>query len=409
MSMRRLSILLGLAAGLAFAAAAGGQNIVDEKAAVDARIAALRAEIEAAKEREGVLTSQLSEVVAELEAAQSAVEEAEGSLDRLEAELATEKERLDELTALLRIQTRRLQLLQAEYARAVEILEARVRAIYIEEPPDVVSVLVSATSFGDLLDSYEFVSRIGLQDKRIARQVETAKLRAAAKRRATARTRRLQAATVSVISHRTEEARVVRNELAASRDTLAAARRLKRSALVDVRQTRGEYLQEVEALAAESATLAAAIREAQAKAAAAAVASTGSPSPGSTGAGAPSAAGFIWPVNGPLVSGFGMRWGRMHEGIDITASTGTPIWSAAAGTVIHAGWLGGYGNLVVVDHGNGLATAYAHASAIVVGVGQAVGQGQTVALVGSTGNSSGPHLHFEVRVNGSAVDPLLYL
>jgi murein DD-endopeptidase MepM/ murein hydrolase activator NlpD len=114
-------------------------------------------------------------------------------------------------------------------------------------------------------------------------------------------------------------------------------------------------------------------------------------------------------VDGVVVSGFGMRWGRMHEGIDIAASSGTPIRAAAAGTVIHAGWLGGYGNLVVLDHGDGLATAYAHASAILVGVGQQVAQGETVSLVGSTGNSSGPHLHFEVRVNGAAVDPLLYL
>jgi murein DD-endopeptidase MepM/ murein hydrolase activator NlpD len=104
-----------------------------------------------------------------------------------------------------------------------------------------------------------------------------------------------------------------------------------------------------------------------------------------------------------------MRWGRMHEGIDIAASSGTPIHAAAAGTVIHAGWLGGYGNLVVVDHGDGLSTAYAHASAILVGLGQRVSQGETLSLVGSTGNSSGPHLHFEVRVNGSAVDPLFYL
>ncbi len=187
----------------------------------------------------------------------------------------------------------------------------------------------------------------------------------------------------------------MRDELAAGRDTLAAARTLKRSALTDARESRAEYLEEVEGLAAQSATLAAAIRDAQAAA--------------STGTGAVSASGFIWPVNGTVVSGFGMRWGRMHEGIDITASTGTPIWAAAAGTVIHAGWLGGYGNLVVVDHGDGLATAYAHASAILVSVGQSVSQGETIALVGSTGNSSGPHLHFEVRVNGDAVDPLFYL
>jgi murein DD-endopeptidase MepM/ murein hydrolase activator NlpD len=99
----------------------------------------------------------------------------------------------------------------------------------------------------------------------------------------------------------------------------------------------------------------------------------------------------------------------MHEGIDIAVPTGTPVWAAAAGTVIYSGWLGGYGNLVVVDHGNGLATAYAHNSALLVAVGQVVAQGDTIALAGSTGHSSGPHVHFEVRVNGVAVDPLLYL
>ena len=104
-----------------------------------------------------------------------------------------------------------------------------------------------------------------------------------------------------------------------------------------------------------------------------------------------------------------MRWGRMHEGIDIGCAYGTPNRAAAPGTVIYAGWLGGYGNLVVIDHGNGLSTAYAHASSILVGVGQTVAQGRTVSLVGSTGHATGPHLHFEVRVNGVAVDPLPYL
>jgi murein DD-endopeptidase MepM/ murein hydrolase activator NlpD len=396
--MRRVAVVAGLALALVHVSPAAGDDPVEKKRAVDARIASLRGEIEAAKEREGVLTSQLSEVVAELDAAQAAVNRAQGTLDQLEAELASEQERLERLTVLLREQTEKLRDLQAQYARAVEILEARVRAIYIEGPPDALSVIVSARSLGDVIDSYEFMSRIGRQDQLIAHEVETLKLAAAAKRRATARTQRLTAATVSAIAARTDEARTVRNELAGSRDTLAAARRLKRSALTDARETREEYLEEVEGLLAQSARLAAAIREAQAQAGTA-----------STSTGAPSAAGFIWPVNGTVVSGFGMRWGRMHEGIDISAASGTPIWAAAAGTVIYAGWLGGYGNLVVVDHGNGLATAYAHASAILVGVGQQVAQGETVALVGSTGYSSGPHLHFEVRVNGSAVDPLLYL
>ena len=390
----RSLILLALALALVFAAPAAGDDIEGEKAAVDARIAALQAEIAAAKTQEGVLTSQLSSVVSELQAAQSAVDRAQGALDALQAELATEQARLGLLTKRLRAQTLRLEELQAEYREAVVVLEARVRAIYIEGAPDVLSFLVSASSFDDLIDNYEFMERIGAQDKRIARQVERAKTKAAAERRATATTRRLTAASVSVIAARTEEAQGVRNGLAASRDTLLAARRLKANALATTRENRAEYLAEVEALAAQSAALAAAIRDAQ---------------NGSTGSGKPSAAGFVWPVSGPVVSGFGMRWGRMHEGIDIAAGMGTPVHAAAAGTVIHAGWLGGYGNLVVLDHGDGLATAYAHASALLVVVGQSVSQGETVSLVGSTGHSTGPHLHFEVRVNGVAVDPLLYL
>jgi murein DD-endopeptidase MepM/ murein hydrolase activator NlpD len=283
-----------------------------------------------------------------------------------------------------------------EHAKAVSILEERVRAAYIDEPPDLVAFLVSASSFDEVIDSVELVSRISAQDRHIAKQVELAKARTAAERRATAQTRRLQAATVSVIGARTDEARAARDQLAGDRDRLASVRSLKQSALAGTRDSREEYLREVEALAAQSAALAARIQEAQRAA-------------GSTGGGEPSAAGLVWPCDGVVVSGYGMRWGRLHEGIDIGCAFGTPNRAAAAGTVIYSGWLGGYGNLVVVDHGNGLSTAYAHASTLLVGVGQSVAQGETVSLVGSTGNSSGPHLHFEVRVNGVAVDPLFYL
>jgi murein DD-endopeptidase MepM/ murein hydrolase activator NlpD len=393
---RRPIAVLGLALSLALAASASAQTPESEKAAVDARIAALQAEIAEAKTKEGVLTSQLSAVVAELGDAQAAVATAEASVSSLEAELSSARARLDQLTARLERQTIRLERLRAEYEKAVAILEARVRAAYIDEPPDMLAFLVSASSFDEIIDSVELLSRIGEQDRRIARQVEKARTKAAAERRATIATKRLQAATVSVIAARTDEARVARDRLAADRDRLATVESLKSSALADTRETREEYLHEVEALAAQSAELAARIRAAQADS-------------GSSGTGQPSAAGLIWPCDGVVVSGFGMRWGRMHEGIDISCAYGTSNRAAAAGTVIHSGWLGGYGNLVVVDHGNGLSTAYAHASTLLVGVGQTVAQGETVSLVGSTGNSSGPHLHFEVRVNGQAVDPLLYL
>jgi murein DD-endopeptidase MepM/ murein hydrolase activator NlpD len=393
---RRSIAVCGLLVALTVAASASAQTPESEKAAVDARIAELHAEIAAAKEQEGVLTSQLSTVVDELENAQAAVDTAAASVSALEAELSAAQARLDELTAQLDRQTRRLERLRAEYEKAIAILEARVRAAYIDEPPDMLAFLVSASSFDEIIDSVELLNRIGEQDQKIARQVERARADAAAERKATIRTRRLQAATVSVVSARTDEARVARDRLAADRDRLATVQSIKRSALTDTRETRAEYLHEVEALAAQSAALAARIQEAQRAA-------------GSTGTGQPSAAGLIWPCDGVVVSGYGMRWGRLHEGIDIGCAYGAPNRAAAAGTVIYSGWLGGYGNLVVVDHGSGLSTAYAHASSLLVGVGQQVSQGDTVSLVGSTGNSSGPHLHFEVRVNGQAVDPLWYL
>jgi murein DD-endopeptidase MepM/ murein hydrolase activator NlpD len=110
-----------------------------------------------------------------------------------------------------------------------------------------------------------------------------------------------------------------------------------------------------------------------------------------------------------VTSPYGERWGRMHEGIDIGVGYGTPIAAAASGTVVYAGWESGYGNFVVIDHGNGLATAYGHQSRIAVSNGEAVTQGQVIGYVGCTGHCFGPHLHFEVRVNGAPVDPLGYL
>lgn len=122
-----------------------------------------------------------------------------------------------------------------------------------------------------------------------------------------------------------------------------------------------------------------------------------------------SAEGFVWPVDGYVTSDYGPRWGRMHTGIDVAAPGGTPIASAKAGEVIYAAPMGGYGNLVAVDHGDSVVTLYAHQSRIAVVEGQEVAQGDVVGYVGSTGRSTGNHLHFEVRVDGSPRDPRPYL
>ncbi len=119
--------------------------------------------------------------------------------------------------------------------------------------------------------------------------------------------------------------------------------------------------------------------------------------------------GLAWPLAGPVTSTFGPRWGRMHNGIDVGVPTGTTISAAAAGEVFFSGWMSGYGNVVLIDHRNGLITLYAHQSELAVAEGEQVARGEVVGYAGSTGNSTGPHLHFETRVDGVPRDPLTYL
>lgn len=118
---------------------------------------------------------------------------------------------------------------------------------------------------------------------------------------------------------------------------------------------------------------------------------------------------LVWPTKGVLTSHFGIRWGRMHNGIDIGAPTGTPIVASASGEAFFSGVLGGFGNVVFIDHFNGLITVYAHQDSLAVREGERVSRGQVIGTVGSTGNSTGPHLHFETRVDGVPRDPLTFL
>ncbi len=117
----------------------------------------------------------------------------------------------------------------------------------------------------------------------------------------------------------------------------------------------------------------------------------------------------IWPANGSVTSNFGKRWGRKHEGIDIGVSTGTNVKAFMSGKITYSGWESGYGYLVKISHGNGLETYYGHNSKLLVKVGQTVEAGAVIAKSGNTGNSTGPHVHFEVRKNGTAVNPYSYL
>ena len=202
-----------------------------------------------------------------------------------------------------------------------------------------------------------------------------------------------------------EVARQARDEAQHRLNELERAKAAKARVAADLDARIAQIRGEAEALAAQDAELTALIRrkEAEARQATArSVSSGGSP-------GRVSAYGLIWPARGPVTSEYGQRWGRLHAGIDIGAGTGAPIWAAQAGTVIFSGVQNGYGQTIIIDHGGGLTTLYAHQSRRIATDGQRVSRGQTIGLVGSTGHSTGPHLHFETRENGSPVNPRRYL
>jgi len=203
----------------------------------------------------------------------------------------------------------------------------------------------------------------------------------------------------------TERRKAVEDQLRGLQQSLSEQARLE--AALDKRIT--EVRTEVDALAAEETSITQIIAAGEARAAAELRARGPRAVAAPADAGRVSGAGLVWPTQGRVTSEYGSRWGRLHAGIDIAAPTGTRIVAAKAGVVIHAGWMGGYGNAVIVAHADGLSTLYGHQSRIAIGDGANVGQGQLIGYVGSTGNSSGPHLHFETRVGGSAQNPRRYL
>jgi murein DD-endopeptidase MepM/ murein hydrolase activator NlpD len=380
-------------------ASPAGGDVYSRKHEIDARLQSVEAKIAQAKERERALAGEIAAVDARIHGLATRVGDVSARLVTLEHDLALHRQKLARLNELYRLETARFNFLRREYRLSLDRLDNRLIDIYEGGEPSSLEVLLSADSFTDLVSRVEDANAVAAQDHRIADDVARAEIRVHAQRERTKRIRAVVASETRTIAVRAEQVRAARDALLASERRLAAARRSKREGLVAVRESKAEYLHEAAGLERASAALAASIRAAQASRSSYAAPSDSTPS----------AAGFIWPVNGPVVSPFGMRWGRMHEGIDIAVPAGTPIHAAASGRVVYAGWMDGYGNLVAIDHGRGLSTAYAHQSSIAVGLGQTVSQGQTIGYVGCTGHCFGPHLHFEVRVNGTPVDPLGYL
>jgi peptidoglycan DL-endopeptidase CwlO len=369
--------------------------VLSDGAPLTSRIEEKRREIERKKQREEVLTTTISSYTKRINALEGDISSLQARQLRLENDLTRKREELARLQDLLRDERIRLVKLRARLAESRAALSERLVELYKADKPDVVTVILEADGFADLLERTEFMQRVSEQDARIIDRVRTAKAEAVATEQRLDRLEDRQREVTAAVARRHEEVVDIKETLVLRQDEYEGVRADKNRALVSTRQDRRELEGHLVALEKE-----------QAKVAARLAGNTGSAPAGPIRQGSGS---MIWPVNGTFTSPFGMRWGRLHAGVDLAAPEGTPIRAADSGRVILMGWTGGYGNYTCISHGGAISTCYAHQSRYGTSNGASVSRGQVIGYVGNTGNSFGAHLHFEVRINGQPVDPMGYL
>ena len=371
---------------------------------LQSRLDAKQANLEKVRSRKGVLTTTISKYddqISGLEAAVAALRRQEAAVH---ARLVAKQAELDQAIADLRRARDHLKVVRSHLKTALINLREQLVATYESGTPDVLTVLLSAKGFDDLVARAEYLKRIqGFQEAVVGR---VRQLRNEAKR------------TVIRLAEARRRIQAARDAIAAQEQQLASARAGVESRQADLVAARGRRAAALSRIKDSEQRLEGSVADIQSKIQAQLQAAASAPLPaGPLPAGplpAPSSAGFIWPVDGPVVSPFGWRFGHteMHPGIDIAVPTGTPIRAAAAGTVVFTepeSASGGYGNFTCIDHGGGLQTCYAHQESFAVSAGQQVSQGQVIGYSDCTGYCFGPHVHFEVRVNGTPVDPMGYL
>jgi murein DD-endopeptidase MepM/ murein hydrolase activator NlpD len=363
---------------------------------LESKLDAKEAKLSKVRERSGVLTTTISRYGDRIDRLTGEVAVLRNREAAVEVRLDAKQGELDQAVGELDAAKEHLAVMRAHLKRALVVLRDRLVAIYETGTPDVLSVIVGANGYDELIDRTEYLNRIQGMDEAVVGRVR--ELRDQVKR---------TVARLRTVKDRIETAR---DAIAAEEQALASARsavQQRQSALVSARASRVAVLDKIEQTEED---LDGDVAEIQAELAVLLGETASAPLPAGPiryGSGQ-----FIWPVDGPVVSGFGMRWGRMHEGIDIAVPAGTPIRAGASGTVIllqSEAESGGYGNFTCLDHGGGLQTCYAHQSSFAATSGQSVSQGDVIGYVGCTGHCYGDHLHFEVRIGGSPTDPLGYL
>ncbi len=360
-----------------------------------------QSKIDSANQKKGVLTEEISGYSSQIGSYETQVAALRAEERGVEVRLEAKQEELDQAQAEVDKAYTELKILAARLKRSIEVLKKRLVAIYQSGSTDMAEIVLTSKDYGDLLQRSEYLKQIQDRDENIVGRVRGL--------------RDEQEAIFVRLKKAKDTIESSRDEIAAEEAKLATARQAVESQQNKLKDARSQRQAAVDRIDSNVGHLSEIKSDLQAKIQEQIAAASGLNTLPAGPMSAPSAAGLIWPVDGTITSGFGGRsspggiGSTYHEGLDISVPEGTPIRAAQSGTVIAASYNGGYGNYTCIDHGDALSTCYGHQSRLGVSVGQSVKQGQIIGYSGNTGASTGPHLHFEVRINGVAQDPLGYL
>jgi murein DD-endopeptidase MepM/ murein hydrolase activator NlpD len=365
-------------------------------ASIQQKIQTTRGKIGRRKGTERVLTSDIQRWSSKIQKLQGSITTLQTREQRIQADLDARRAELTRTQSDLRSERARLARLKVKLANGRRVLANRLRELYEADRPDLVTVILNSKGFADLLERGEFLGRIQDQDNTIIKLVRNAQADATATAARLDKLERRQQQLTAIVLQRRDEVATVKNQLIGTRVGYENTKAGKQAALGKVRTQRKSLETHLSELQKESDKVQAQLQGGAGL----------PPGPITGGSGR-----FIWPVNGPITAPFCERraWEACHPGMDIGVPTGTPIRAADGGRVAIAGWVGGYGNYTCIQHTASLSTCYGHQSVLKVQVGQQVAQGDVIGLSGSTGHSTGPHLHFEVRINGAVTNPMNYL
>ncbi len=389
-----LFLLIGfLDQGLPAGAQASEQDQIEVN---DREIRDLLAQIDAAEHSRSVYAGQLSETQARMDVLRAELNAAQAEIDRIASDIALQEEVIAETGRTIEILSTELAATQLEKRDTRSTVQDRAVDMYISGVYGLGGAVFAVDGSADFQVGFEYAENLLVDTEALLRSLELLEIQEIRQAELLAEEQALQEEVLAALDRDRLEVEEDQAALDVLHVEVDAELDKQQDLIAAINLDIAAWDNEMVALAADSAALKAEIDARQ---------STGGTNPGV----------LSWPVNGRLTSPFGNRVHpitgvvKLHTGMDIAAPTGTPVRAAGAGTVILARWFGGYGNAVVIDHGGGLTTFYAHQNGLNVSAGQTVSTGDVVGWVGSTGFSTGAHLHFETRENGNPVNPANYL